>query len=303
MKYLTPDKLEKLGNLPADSYGVTHLELFHNKKEDKLYCILEAPNEEAIWKHHEKAGLKCEFITEVQQIKTDKMIITEKMQALGEISSRVSHDLRTPIGIIRNSIDLMNLRWKEEMDPEMSEYLAKMDRAISSITAIIDDIVNFAKTSPLILENNYLLPVIRNVMESMHIPDNIKIKTPQKDILFEFDATKLEILFNNLITNAIHAIGNKTGEITIKFDEINQDKIQISVQDSGPGIPEELLPRIFDPLFTTKQYGTGLGLPSCKNIIEQHHGTISVANNPTMVTMVIPRRQSRLSEIDPKINQ
>lgn len=304
MKDLTPDRLEKLVNSPADSFGVTHLELFYNKKEDRLYCILEAPNEESIWRHHENAGLKCEFITQVQQIKTDKLLKTEKLQILGEMSSRISHDLRNPLSVIRNSIDIMNMRWKDSIDKEMMEYLTKMSRALSSINIMIEDIVNFARTQSLRLENNSLLLVIHRTIDTVHIPKNIKMKIPQNDVMFEFDSAKMEVLFNNLITNAIHAIGDKDGEIIIKFNEgYAEDKVEIQVQDSGPGIPDDLLPRIFEPLFTTKQYGTGLGLPSCKNIIEQHSGTISIMNNPTTVMLVLPRHLGLLSKLDPKINQ
>ena len=303
MKDFTPDKLDKLVNSPADKFGVTHLELFYNKKEDKLYCILEAPNEEAIWKHHEAAGLKCEFITEVQQVKTDKLLKTEKMQILGEMSSRVSHDLRNPLSIIKNSIDIMNLRWKDSMDSEMKEYLAKIDRGVTNINAMMDDIINFARTRPLKLENNSLLSVINRALESVHIPKNITLKIDQKDISFDFDLPKIEALFINLITNSIHAIGEKTGEITIEFEEKDKDRVQIKIIDSGPGIPEDLLPRIFEPLFTTKQYGTGLGLPSCKNTVEQHGGTISITNNPTTVTLVMPKHISSLTEMGPRLHQ
>ena len=303
MKDFTPDKLEKLVNSPADKFGVIHLELFHNKKEDKLYCILEAPNEEAIWKHHETVGLKCEFITEVQQVKTDKLLKTEKMQILGEMSSRVSHDLRNPLSIIKNSVDIMNLKWKDSMDNEMKEYLAKIERGVANINAMMDDIINFAQTRSLKLENNSLLSVINRAVESVHIPKNITLKTTQNDISFEFDLPKVEVLFINLITNSIHAIGDKSGEITIEIEEKGKDEIQIKVRDSGPGIPEDLLPRIFEPLFTTKQYGTGLGLPSCKNIVEQHGGTISITNEPTTVTFVMPKHASLRSEMGSKINQ
>ncbi len=303
MKDFTQDKLDKLVNSPADKFGVTHLELLHNKKEDKLYCILEAPNEESIWKHHESVGLKCEFVTEVQQIKTDKLLKTEKMQVLGEMSSRVSHDLRNPLSIIKNSIDIMNFRWKDSMDNEMKEYLAKIDRGVATINAIMNDILNFAQTRHLKLEVNSLLSAINRAVESIRIPTNMILKTAQNDISFEFDFQKVEVLFVNLITNSIHAIGDKNGEITIKFEAKNEDMVQIEISDSGPGIPEDVLHRIFEPLFTTKQYGTGLGLPSCKSIVEQHGGTISITNNPTTVTLIMPKHISSTSEIKQKVNQ
>lgn len=296
LKDLTPEKLEKLANSPPDKHGITHIELFYNEKEDKLYCVLEGPNEESIWKHHEDAGLKCEFITEVKQVKTDMMIKTEKMQTLGEMSSRAFHDLRNPLSIIKNSLEIINIKWKDTMPPEMNGYLSKMDRAASFINTMIDDVVNYARTRPLMLERNSLLQVINGALESAHIPNNIRIKIPAEDVFFEFDSAKVEVLFTNLFTNSIHAIGDKMGEISISIEE-KEDKILIRVQDSGPGVPKELLPRIFEPLFTTKVHGTGLGLPSCKDIVEKHHGTIDITNDPTTVTLIIPKHQDVFAKI------
>ncbi len=294
MKGLTPQMLEKLVNLPSDKFGVTHLELFYNKNEDRLYCLLEAPSEESIWKHHEEAGFKCEFITQVQQIKTEKELKAEKLAILGEMSSHIIHDLRNPMSIIKNSIELINMKSKGELDEHIAERLLKMEHAISQMGAIIDDVMNFARTQPLKLEENYLSKSLQHSIEIIQIPKNIKITLPQNDILFEFDNKKLEIVFSNLITNAIQAIGDNQGEIIIRFEEKTSGKIQIQVQDSGPGIPENILPKIFEPLFSTKQRGTGLGLSSCKSIVEQHQGTISVENNPTVFTVMLPRHIKNL---------
>ena len=302
MRGLTRKMIEDLANSPPDKFGVTHTELFYNEGEDKLYCVLDAPNEEAIWKHHESVGLKCEFVTEVRQVRTDRMVKTEKMRVLGEISSRVTHDLRNPLSIIRNSLDIISMKWKDDMDKDMATYVARMGRAVSTMNAIINDIVNYAKTRPLILGTHSFVSTLHSVLESVEVPRGVKITIPQEDISFEFDATKLELLFTNLITNSIHAIGNKEGIITIQVEEMVGDKVRIKMSDSGPGIPEELLPRIFEPLFTTKKHGTGLGLSSCKSVIEQHNGSISISNNPTTVTIILPRHHSSLSEISSASN-
>ena len=79
-----------------------------------------------------------------------------------------------------------------------------------------------------------------------------------------------------------------SGEITVKYSE-SKNLVDIEIQDSGPGIPDEIISTIFDPLVTTKQRGTGLGLASCKSIVEQHKGTISVKNNPTTFHIKIPK--------------
>jgi len=91
--------------------------------------------------------------------------------------------------------------------------------------------------------------------------------------------------------NAIQAIGKKKGEILIRFSEKN-DELIVEVENSGPPIPDEILPHIFESLVTTKQIGTGLGLVSCKTIIENHQGTISARNDPTVLTITIPKQKN-----------
>lgn len=286
---ITHQELERLINLPPDKHGVTHKELFLNKKEGKLYCLLDAPNEEAVWKHHETAGFKCDFITEVDRIRTEKIIKDEKLITLGQMSSNISHDLRSPLMIIKNSRDLIVMKYKDKLSPEMSKQLEIMDRAIFSINSIINDILNFARTQSLNLEEQSVLKIIRHTISTIKVPQNIKIILPENNITLELDGVKLESAFYNIILNAIQSIGNNQGEIIIRIIEKTDDIIQIQIQNSGPGIPDELLTKIFEPLFTTKKRGTGLGLSSCKNIIEQHYGTISVSNNPTTFTITLPK--------------
>ena len=98
----------------------------------------------------------------------------------------------------------------------------------------------------------------------------------------------MEVVFGNLITNALQAIEDN-GKISIRASE-DANRIKIEVEDSGPGIEEENFEKIFDPLFTTKSGGTGLGLVSCRNIVTQHGGTITVKNNPTTFTITLPKK-------------
>jgi len=95
-------------------------------------------------------------------------------------------------------------------------------------------------------------------------------------------------VFTNIIQNAIQVIGNNEGEIFVGILEENEAVI-IEIENSGPNIPEKDLEKIFDPLYTTKMEGTGLGLSGCKNIIKNHNGIISVSNNPVVFTIKIPK--------------
>ena len=132
---------------------------------------------------------------------------------------------------------------------------------------------------------------MHETIESLHIPNNIIIKSPKIKKIVSADFFQLQIVFNNLILNAIQAIGTDSGEILIQFSEDEQNEI-IEIENSGPSIPEEILPHIFDSLVTTKQVGTGLGLVSCKTIIENHKGRITVRNNPTRFTIILPKTKN-----------
>ncbi len=98
----------------------------------------------------------------------------------------------------------------------------------------------------------------------------------------------ISIVFSNLISNAIQSFDINSGKVTILITDID-DQVTCEIIDSGPGIPEDKIDKVFEPLFTTKQTGTGLGLASCQSIMKQHNGTISVHNNPTTFTITLPK--------------
>ena len=128
---------------------------------------------------------------------------------------------------------------------------------------------------------------MKNATKSIHPPENIKIFYPTHDVKINCDPNQIEVVFENLITNSIQAIGDKPGSITISFYQENEQAL-IVIQDSGIGIPDKIISKVFDPLFTTKKEGTGLGLASCKSIIESHGGEISVSNKPTSFRIKLP---------------
>jgi len=130
-----------------------------------------------------------------------------------------------------------------------------------------------------LLIKSRILPVVCLNINSHIVPEN--------DIDITCDQRQLSIVLNNLILNGIQSIENN-GVIKISIDE-DIDEIIIQVEDSGIGIPTDRLGKIFEPLFTTKQRGTGLGLASVKAIIESHGGIISVTSPPTIFTITLPK--------------
>jgi signal transduction histidine kinase len=108
------------------------------------------------------------------------------------------------------------------------------------------------------------------------------------------DAKSLQVVFTNILLNAIEVIGEK-GTITITVKE-KTESIMIEVENTGPPISHDVANKIFDPLFATKQSGSGLGLATSKNIIEQHGGTINVRNNPNTFIIILPKRSSKFND-------
>ncbi len=213
-----------------------------------------------------------------------------KMAAVGQIYSKVAHDLRNPLIVIKNSAELI----KNDKSAEPEKTLNRIDLILKSVKRMnqqVDDIMNYIRNRPLKISKKPIKEIISSALQTTEIPHTISIKLPTNDIELECDPGKLENLFSNLFVNSIQAIGENKGEIAIILKHTDNDFVEITIQDSGPGIPDELLGNIFEPLFTTKSMGTGLGLVSCKNIVEQHKGTIEVFNNPTRFVIKLPIHQ------------
>lgn len=221
--------------------------------------------------------------------KTEKLIQTERLSAIGELAARVAHDLRNPLSVIKGSTELIKFRSKNNKEEFYERQIGMIDRSINRMVHQIEDVLDFVKPLPINIKKNSLLETITSSAEKTKLPREITLKLPTNDVIFEFDKEKLDVVFDNILTNASQAMEGK-GNITIRILE-KSDQIVIEVEDSGPGIPKQILTKIFEPLVTTKQTGTGLGLSSCKGVIEQHGGEISVKNNPTTFTIKLPKFQ------------
>ncbi len=279
------------------------IELLESKDYADQRKILSGGLEDFITKTEDEAsipdGLSDIMIPSVQQIielerklaVMEDNLKKEKLFAIGELSARLAHDIRNPLSVIKTSINILTS--KEDVDAKTMEMYEMMQRAVERIAYQIDDVLNFVKPRMSSLKNTSLNEILASVLARIEIPKTVVIKTPPNNIEFVGDIISLEIVFVNLITNALQAINN-SGEITISAD-IKNEKIIIKIHDNGPGVPSDIIPKIFDPLFTTKQTGTGLGLTSCKTIIEQHSGHIeveSVVGKGTTFIITIPYRRT-----------
>lgn len=223
--------------------------------------------------------------------KTKKILATEKLSAMGELSARLAHDIKNPLTMIKNTVKLLRTQEGKPIDEYVIKRFDLVDDSIFRISHQIDGVLDYLKSTPMKMAPASLVGILKSSILPLHIPENVKVNFPATDITLKCDAIKMEIVFGNILLNSIQAVGEKGGQVYVRYAK-KPDSVIIEIADSGAGIPQECIDRIFDPLFTTKQKGTGLGLTSSKNIIEQHGGKISVKNTPTTFTIILPQPQA-----------
>lgn len=223
---------------------------------------------------------------------------SEKLASMGRVIASIAHEIRNPLGIIRSSAELLIKRGGDS-DKVTTKILQAIYDEAKRLSQTVSDFLDYAR--PQQPKGNIvdLLNVInqaRAFLESeLHNKNTSVFFTMQQDInyLVLGDSDYLYRVVYNIIVNAMHAMGQDgTLSISLKIiKESDKNYIELSFHDSGPGFPEEDLEKIMDPFFTTKDEGTGLGLPIVENIIVSHGGSINFSNAPeggAFVQIILP---------------
>lgn len=219
-------------------------------------------------------------ITEQKEI--EKLIQqTERLVSLGELMAGVAHEIRNPLAAIRGFVQYLQ---NNISNSEKSEYITIILKEVDSINHVIQQLLDFAAPSKNFYSSiniNHLIEEVLILINTSHRSNNIDIELSldhQLPTLY-LDKELMKQALLNLIINAIQAIPAQ-GIIQISTKLSSNQKYQlICIKDNGEGIPEALLNKIFNPFFTTKLSGTGLGLPIVQKIIASHKGKITIKNN------------------------
>jgi PAS domain S-box-containing protein len=213
-------------------------------------------------------------ITEKKRLE-ERLRFSERFTILGQLASSVAHEIRNPLGVIKNSVYFLNVRLKEHADEKVVKHLKIMERNINSVDLIITDLLDIARNKLGVLEPVDLRIILERTFASLSVPENIKVITKLGKIpKMLLDPESIQRVFLNIIQNAVAAMP-EGGKLIVDLSRIG-DSVEISFKDSGVGISEENMQKLFTPLFTTKAKGLGLGLTICKQIVEGHHGDIEV---------------------------
>jgi len=211
----------------------------------------------------------------------------EKLAALGTLAAGLAHELNNPIGIISSRAELMLLEAESApLSPDVAEDLRVIHRHAQRVARIAQGLLSFSRHSPGErgrVDLNQVVDETLLLVEKMIVKDGITLRRALAPSLPQIwgDANALQQVVMNLVTNARDAVRGG-GEISVATSAAAEPPggVQLTVRDTGPGIPPEILPRIFDPFFTTKAEGTGLGLSISYGIVREHQGTVDVQSAP-----------------------
>ncbi len=214
----------------------------------------------------------------------------ERLAALGQLSAGLAHEIRNPLGVIKGSADMLN-RKVAESEPLIAELAGYISSEVNRLNALVVRFLDFARPSKLELHPERMTEIVDRALEAAKASapnGNVKIErayTPNLPAI-PLDPQLCEQVFVNLISNAMQAMQAQDGtlEKTLRLSitpEVSNGEagVGVTVQDSGPGVPPELREQIFNPFFTSKKDGVGLGLSIVAKIVDDHRGSIRLEDN------------------------
>jgi signal transduction histidine kinase len=227
-----------------------------------------------------------------------KLVKSERLAAIGELAAMVGHDLRNPLTGIKGAAYYLKTKHGAELGAKGKEILETIEKAIDHSNKIINDLLDYSKDLTLEHVNTTPKLLLKNALSLVEVPERVKIIDATEDKLeIKVDMVNMSRVFVNIITNAIDAMP-ESGTLTITSKAV-KDNVKIIFNDTGTGMSEETLSKLWSPLFTTKAKGMGFGLSICKRIVEAHGGQISVESiigKGTTVTVTIPINPETVTE-------
>lgn len=232
--------------------------------------------EEELAKHREHLEELVEERTKELRDAQERLVRSEKLAVLGQLAGGVGHELRNPLGSIKNAAYFLKMAL-EKPEPEVKETLEILNKEVATSEHIISSLLDFARPKAPTRHKVGINDLLQETLSRTTIPEKIKVVSKLDESLPQIlaDPEQLSQVFRNLILNALQAMPDG-GQLEISSEVSTSAQLAISFADTGVGIPEDNLEKLFEPLFTTRAKGIGLGLAITKTLVEGHKGTIEV---------------------------
>jgi PAS domain S-box-containing protein len=254
------------------------------KDQSILYVDLQA----ATTLFHGRKAVSVTLLDITERQTSEQLLIrSEKLSVVGQLAAGVAHEIRNPLTALKGFTQLL---YQTSNSPNQRYYeimLAELER----INYIVGEFMLLSKPHQWQQLSSHdlrkVLDFIIPIIESQAIIHNVELQVEPGPELppVRCDANQIKQVFVNLMKNSIEAMP-QGGKITIRFDLDVKDQVIVTIEDTGSGIPEEILKRLGEPFFSTKESGTGLGLMVCYKIIQSHGGALTIGNRPDNGTIV-----------------
>jgi len=253
--------------LRAPSGEITHLVgIIHDITQLKSV-------QEALRLNNEDLERRVEERTRALRDAQQALLRKERLVVLGQLSGGLAHQIRTPLTTISNAVAVLRRKLAEAADPEIREVLRILSEEVWEANRIITDLLDFARVRP---PTSVLMPVatlVESALAAAHPAHDIEvIRELDEDLLAWVDERQTRDALANVIRNALEAMGEE-GRLTLRATAA-PPYLSITVDDTGPGLSEDALAHLFDPLVTTKALGLGLGLTTARALIENQGGDL-----------------------------
>ena len=237
--------------------------------------------EEAIRQLNEELEAKVKRRTRQLLEAQDELVRNEKLAVLGQVAGTVGHELRNPLGVMSNAVFYLQTVLPDA-DATTREYLNIIKSEIAGAERIVSDLLDSVRAKPPRPEAVSVRELLEQTLRKLSIPSSVTVtlETPESLPALRADPLQIHQVLRNLITNGIEAMP-EGGKLEIRAaEDASAGSITVGVKDSGTGIALEIVAKLFQPLFTTKARGIGLGLVVVKNLTEANGGTVDVQSEP-----------------------
>ena len=213
----------------------------------------------------------------------DELIKKERLAAIGQMASVVGHEIRNPLAVINNSIFFIKTKLGKAggVDPKVERHISIIQSEVKQANSIIDEILTYSRQRELKPELTKLNYFMEDVLSIYPFPEHIQVVKhfDPRDQVVSIDPDEMRQAVRNLIGNGVEVMP-QAGTTTVRTEIVDANWVRLDIQDAGPGIPPDVLEKIFTPFYTTKARGTGLGLAVVHKVVNRHRGKVDVDTAP-----------------------